>query len=142
MFWVTTTACRICNARHCGQRVICTECFPNPDNGAVLLQRARIATAMYSDLIDTIPDDIRERWETVLDAAATVDSLPEYKQPSAAIQLRKRLDLTAKTPDLFGILTQLYIQYREQCEDVDLYARLLWTIDHDKAAAFDSLRGI
>ena len=140
MFHVTTTNCRRCNAMYVGQRVMCVSCMTLPDTPQFLLDRARIATAMYSDMVEQLTAGDLERWGVVLDAAAAIEQLPPMKQLSAAIQFRKRLDLTAKTPDLFGIITALYIQYMEHCTDVDLYARLLWTVDHQRAAEFDKVR--
>lgn len=136
MFYVLTSLCRRCTVVHAGRRVLCVECMRADDSMQLLLDRARIATAMYSDMVDATPPDLVKRWETVLDADAAVTSMSE------AITFRKRLELTAKTPDAFGLLTGLFIQYREQCEDIDAYARLLWTVDHQRAAEFDRLRGI
>lgn len=136
MFYVLTSMCRRCNVVHVGRRVLCVECIQHDDSMQMLLDRARIATAMYSDMIDATPPDLVKRWETVLDADTRVTSMSE------AITFRKRLELTAKTADAFGLLAQLFIQYREQCADVDDYARLLWTIDHERAVQFDTLRGV
>lgn len=136
MFYVLTSLCRRCNVVHAGRRVLCMECMQLPDSMHMLLDRSRIATAMYTDMIDATPPDLVKRWETVLDADAAVTSMSE------AITFRKRLELTAKTADTFGILTQLFIQYRERCEDVDAFARLLWVINHQRATQFDELRGV
>lgn len=136
MFHVTTSLCRRCNVVHAGRRVLCLECIKAADSMQMLLDRARIATAMYSDMVDATPPDLVERWGAVLDVDAQVATM------SQAITFRKRLDLTAQTADAFGLLAQLFIQYRERCEDVDAYARLLWTIDHERAVTFDRLRGV
>lgn len=141
MFYVTTSYCRRCHIRHVGQRVICTECLKSrTDNGEYLLEQAWLATAMYSDMVSQLPEPEAQRWNVVLDHAASIDALPAYQQMAAAVQFRKRLDVTAKTADLFGIMTQLYIQYMERCTDVDLYERLLTTIDHQAAKMFHQLK--
>jgi len=140
MFHSTAMLCRFCGIKTVGRRVICLDCIGNDDVMPALLERAKIATAMYSDYVDILPPEEAQRWGVVLDHAAKIDTLPRLNQTSAAIQFRKRLDLTAETADVFGICTGLYIRYREACHDVDAFGDLLWYVDAERAKRFDAMR--
>lgn len=124
-----TQHCRKCDSKYTGRRVLCTDCMGDWEGGFDwLLERSRLATGIYCDLVDSLDPAELARWDNVQTAYMEIEQTPLTSLRSERERFERRLDETVKFGGIIAALIQYWRVHLAVCRDVDDYILLGQTL--------------